>query len=143
MTKTAIPIVGVFQNTDTEIRAVFYLEDMLQAHVVTGNGSQQVPAELVVLFPRASVCVRNVPEGDLLLILERLERNDPNAFAGIGPENLNHRIVLHYIIAKVFHNWRRSDPDEASAINLSSEKHRQAAALGWGLPLYRSAIRQP
>jgi hypothetical protein len=85
MTKTAILIVGVFQNTDTEIRALFYLEDLLQAHVVTGIGSQQVPAELVVLFPRASVYVRNVPESDLLLILERLERNDPNAFAGIGP----------------------------------------------------------
>jgi hypothetical protein len=89
MTKTAILIVGVFQNTDTEIRALFYLEDLLQAHVVTGIGSQQVPAELVVLFPRASVYVRNVPESDLLLILERLERNDPNAFAGIGPDRIS------------------------------------------------------
>jgi hypothetical protein len=89
MTKTAIPIVGVFQNTDTEIRALFYLEDLLQAHVVTGIGSQQVAAELVVLFPRASVCVRNVPESDLLLILERLQRNDPNAFAGIGPDRIS------------------------------------------------------
>ena len=63
MTKTAMLIVGVFQNTDTEIRALFYLEDLLQAHVVTGAGTQQVAAELVLssnghqcayaMFPRA------------------------------------------------------------------------------------------
>ena len=105
MTKTAISIVGVFQNTDTEIRALFYLEDLLQAHVVTGIGSQQVPAELVVLFPRASVYVRNVPESELLLILGRLERNDPNAFVGIGPDGsqssdcttLNNRQDIPYL----------------------------------------------
>ncbi len=80
-------IVGVYQNTDTQIRALFYLEDLLQAHVVTGAGTQQAAAELVALFPQTSVYVRNVP--DLLLILERLEQNDPNAFAGIDPARIS------------------------------------------------------
>jgi hypothetical protein len=70
-------ITGVHQDTDTEIRALFYLEDLLQAHVVTGAGTQKAAAELVALFPQTSVYVRNVPGSDLLFILGRLERNDP------------------------------------------------------------------
>ena len=89
MTKTPMLIDGVYESTDTEIRALFYLEDLLQAHFVTGIGTQQAAVELVALFPQTSVYVRNVPESDLRFILGRLEQNDPNAFAGISPKSIS------------------------------------------------------
>jgi hypothetical protein len=87
MPKTAMFIIGVDPNSSTECRALFFLEDLLQVHVVTGG--QNVTAELVAHFPQASVYVRNAPQNDMDLILSRLANGDGNAFVGISSDKIS------------------------------------------------------